>query len=186
MNFENLFRVDIYDSPLGYLLMESDGRYLTGLKFFDDSVDGIDKNPQRNSINDNYSEIFDGTKRWLDVYFSGECPNFILPVHLSGTGFQKCVYEVLLTIPFGKVMTYGDLAKKVAKKRGMTKMSAQAVGHANSLNPIGIIVPCHRVVGSDGKLVGYAGGLDKKAELLRNEGVDIDNLDKFRVRIGED
>lgn len=186
MNSENILRFDKYESPLGTLTLESDGEYLTGLNFDRKNGAGIDIKIQMNNIKNNYSEIFDGTKSWLDVYFTGASPDFIPKIRISGTDFQRCVYEVLLTIPFGKVMSYGDLAGIVAAKRGKLRMSAQAVGHANSLNPIGIIVPCHRVVGADGTLVGYAGGLERKAGLLENEGIDVGDLNKYRVRIEED
>ena len=107
--------------------------------------------------------------KWLDVYFSGEVPDFMPPIKFRGTDFQKSVWETLLTIPYGETVTYGDIAKNIAEQRGVTKMSSQAVGGAVGRNPIGIIVPCHRVIGANGKLTGYAAGLDKKVKLLELE-----------------
>ena len=115
--------------------------------------------------------IFVETCHWLDIYFSGKEPNFTPQLKMNTTPFRKAVWEILLTIPFGKTMTYGEIAKLIAQKRGIAQMSAQAVGGAVGHNPISLIIPCHRVVGPKGKLTGYAGGLDKKAKLLRLEGV---------------
>ena len=110
------------------------------------------------------------TALWLDEYFSGKIPNFLPPIDYEGTEFQKIVWDELLKIPYGKTVSYGDLAKTVALKRGKAKMSAQAIGGAVGSNPICIIVPCHRVIGKDGSLVGYGEGLDKKVLLLKLEG----------------
>lgn len=115
-------------------------------------------------------------KRWLDIYFSGVEPNFQLPLHFVGTDFQKEVWKILNTIPYGKTMTYGEIADIMAKNRGLKRMSAQAVGGAVGRNEISIIVPCHRVVGSNGSLTGYAGGIDKKIELLKLEKAYNDNF----------
>lgn len=117
--------------------------------------------------------VFDCTKKWLDSYFSGHNPDFTPPICLKGTSFQEDVWEILNRIPYGKVISYGEIARQIAEKRGLKRMSAQAVGGAVGRNPISIIVPCHRVIGSDGSLTGYAGGLDKKTELLKIEGVLI-------------
>ena len=110
------------------------------------------------------------TKEWLSVYFSGIEPNFTPPLKIEGTDFMKVVLKILCSVPFGEIITYGELAKKTAAALGKQKMSAQAIGNAVSRNPISIIVPCHRVIGSDGSLTGYAGGLERKEWLLRNEG----------------
>ena len=115
--------------------------------------------------------VFERTKKWLDSYFSGHNPDFTPPICLKGTSFQEDVWEILKRIPYGKVISYGAIARQIAEKRGLKRMSAQAVGGAVGRNPIAIIVPCHRVIGSDGSLTGYAGGLDKKTKLLRIEGV---------------
>ena len=117
-------------------------------------------------------EVLRDTKKWFDIYFSGNEPKFSVPLHLIGTPFQMEVWEILLTIPYGKTMTYGEIAKKIAVRRGMERMSAQAVGGAVGQNPIGVIVPCHRVIGAKGSLTGYAGGIDKKIKLLQLEKID--------------
>ena len=111
------------------------------------------------------------TALWLDEYFSGKIPDFLPPIKYNGTDFQKIVWDELLKIPYGKTVSYGELAKVVALKRGKAKMSAQAIGGAVGSNPICILIPCHRVIGKDGSLVGYGEGLDKKVMLLKLEGV---------------
>lgn len=116
------------------------------------------------------------TRQWLDCYFEGESPDFTPPILLHGSNFQQTVWQRLLQIPYGETLTYGDIAKEIAQKRGGGRMSAQAVGGAVGHNPIGVIVPCHRVVGSDGNLTGYAAGIDKKIRLLRLEKVDMSKL----------
>ena len=112
-------------------------------------------------------------KRWLDVYFSGREPDFSVPLHLVGTEFQKEVWEILRSIPYGHTTTYGEIAKQIAAKKGLPHMSSQAVGGAVGRNEISVIVPCHRVVGSNGSLTGYAGGMEKKVKLLTLENVDM-------------
>ncbi len=152
-----------YTSPLGKVTITTDGEKLTGLwfdgqKHFASSLKG---SPTRKSL-----PVFKETIRWLDIYFNGGVPDFIPPLSLLGTSFQKEVWEILLTIPYGETMTYGEIAKILADRRGLPRMSAQAVGGAVGHNPISIIVPCHRVLGSNGELTGYAGGIDKKEKLL--------------------
>ena len=120
--------------------------------------------------------LFKKVKYWLDIYFSGEEPDFTIPLHFIGTGFQKEVWKILYSIPYGHTMTYGAIAKQIAIKRGIERMSAQAVGGAVGHNEISIIVPCHRVVGTNGSLTGYAGGIDKKIKLLTLEKVDIQHF----------
>ena len=154
-----------YDSPIGSIVMAGDGESLTGLwfvgqKYFGSTLPG-GENPQL--------PIFQTTKRWLDLYFLGEIPDFTPALRLEGTPFRKAVWEILLSIPYGQTMTYGEIAGKIAEQKGLPRMSAQAVGNAVGHNPISIIVPCHRVVGSDGSLTGYAGGVEKKAALLALE-----------------
>ena len=158
--------IDYYSSPLGRMILASDGEKLTGLwldgqKRF---VSSSKESPIRKPL-----PIFEETIRWLDIYFNGGIPDFIPPLSLLGTPFQKEVWEILLTIPYGKTMTYGEIAKMLADRRGLPRMSAQAVGGAIGRNPISIIVPCHRVLGSNGELTGYDGGIDKKAWLLELE-----------------
>lgn len=115
-------------------------------------------------------------KRWLDIYFSGREPDFLPPLHPLGTPFRRAVWELLLQIPYGRTVTYGELARRLAAKQGLVHMSAQAVGGAVGHNPISILIPCHRVVGSGGNLTGYAGGIDKKVRLLELEGTDMAGL----------
>lgn len=156
-----------YDSPLGGITLASDGEALTGL-WFDGQIyfaDTMSDDSKKEEL-----PIFVQTYHWLDIYFSGKEPNFTPRLKMNTTPFRKAVWEVLLTIPFGKTMTYGEIAKLIAQNRGISQMSAQAIGGAVSHNPISLIIPCHRVVGSKGNLTGYAGGLDKKVKLLRLEG----------------
>lgn len=152
------------DTPVGKILLLSDGENLTGLYMEREKT----IQPQWQCRDD--LEIFSAARRWLDGYFGGkpEDPSNI-PRKMQGTAFQTRVWEILLTIPYGETRTYGDLARQLAAQMGKEKMSAQAVGQAVGRNPISIIVPCHRIVGTGGKLTGYAGGIDKKAWLLRHE-----------------
>lgn len=117
------------------------------------------------------------TKKWLDAYFAGDKPKISdLPLAPQGTSFQKAVWKILCKIPYGKTETYGNIAKKIAKASGKAKMAAQAVGGAVGYNPIAIVIPCHRVVGANGNLTGYGGGIDYKIKLLKHEGVDMRNF----------
>lgn len=156
-----------YDSPLGGITMASDGTALTGLwldgqKYF---ASTMPKDCKEKPL-----KIFEETIHWLDIYFDGAEPDFTPQLSLESTTFRKEVWEILLSIPYGKTMTYGEIAKKIAEQRGLVRMSAQAVGGAVGHNPISIIVPCHRVVGTNGSLTGYAGGIEKKTQLLELEG----------------
>ena len=154
-----------YDSPLGGITMLSDGAALTGLWF-----DGQRHFPDMPAaVHEGKSPaVFDEARRWLDVYFSGRDPGFAPPLNLnrSTTPFRKAVWELLLTIPFGRTMTYGEIARILAARNGIKRMSAQAVGGAVGHNPVSLIVPCHRVVGAGGSLTGYGGGLERKRYLL--------------------
>ena len=155
-----------YVSPLGGITMASDGEALTGLwfdgqKYFADTLGSLHKEKSL--------PIFDEADRWLDVYFSGRAPGFTPKLRMQTTEFRKAVWEVLLTIPFGQTMTYGEIAQIIAEQKGLSRMSAQAVGGAVGHNPVSLIIPCHRVVGSNGSLTGYAGGIEKKAKLLALE-----------------
>lgn len=186
-----------YVSSLGTITMVSDGEALTGLwiegqKYaqaalgdtYREIQEGVGETRYKDVKRDAFDvankdrdlQIFKDTTRWLDIYFSGKNPDFMPPLKLNGTEFQKEVWEILLAIPYGTTRTYGDIAAQIAKKRNLSRMSAQAVGQAVGHNPISIIVPCHRVVGSNGNLTGYAGGIDKKVKLLELEGIDMDNF----------
>ena len=162
-----------YQSPIGNILLAADEIGLTGLWFEGQKYFALylDKEHEEKEL-----PIFKQTKRWLDVYFSGKEPDFSVPLHFTGTDFQNEVWEILYSIPYGTTMTYGEIAKQIAAKRGLKRMSAQAVGGAVGHNEISIIVPCHRVVGSSGSLTGYAGGIDKKIWLLTLEKVDMQSF----------
>ncbi len=159
-----------YRSPLGKIVLAANEVGLTGLWFEGQKYFGLylEKDAQVKEL-----PIFSDAKRWLDSYFAGEQPTFNVPVHFIGTPFQKEVWSILATIPYGKTITYGDIAKQLATKRGIRQMSAQAVGGAVGRNEISIIIPCHRVLGANGNLTGYAGGLDKKIALLKLEGISL-------------
>ncbi len=162
-----------YDSPLGRIVLACDDVGLTGL-WFDDGRGG------KTIPGEEYEEAphphHAAASRWLDDYFERKDPGFLPPLHLVGTPFQCDVWEELLKIPYGQTRSYGEIAAAVAKKRGMPQMSAQAVGGAAGRNRIVIIVPCHRVVGSDGNLTGYTGGLERKIVLLALESADLGGL----------
>ncbi len=162
-----------YSSPIGDILLAADEIGLTGLWFEGQKYFALylDKEHEEKEL-----PIFEQTKQWLDIYFSGREPDFKVPLHFTGTDFQNEVWEILYKIPYGQTMTYGEIAKKVASQRGIARMSAQAVGGAVGHNEISIIVPCHRVVGTSGSLTGYAGGIDKKIALLKLEKVNVDSF----------
>jgi len=161
-----------YDSPLGGITLASDGEALTGLWFDGQKYFGESLAEERETKE---LPVFAQAVKWLDIYFSGKNPDFIPPLSMETTPFRRTVWEILLTIPFGKTMTYGEIAGRIAGRialqKGLERMSAQAVGQAVGHNAIALIIPCHRVVGADGSLTGYAGGTDKKAWLLAREGV---------------
>ncbi len=162
-----------YQSPIGEILLAADEIGLTGLWFDGEKfyADGLDPEHEEKEL-----PVFETARKWLDIYFTGKEPDFMPPVHMTGSPFRLSVWELLRKIPYGETVTYGELAKMVAEKRGLSRMSAQAVGGAVGHNEISIIVPCHRVVGSDGSLTGYAGGVDRKERLLTLEGVDMEKL----------
>ena len=152
-----------YMSPLGRIILESDGASLTGV-WLPRQRDG-EPEGERAEL-----PVFAATRRWLDVYFSGRDPDATPPLALKGSPFQLAVWELLKRIPYGATTTYGALAKEIAHQRGLSRMSAQAVGGAVSSNPIAILLPCHRVLGANGRLTGYAGGIAKMVRLLGLEG----------------
>ena len=162
-----------YRSPLGRLLLAADEIGLTGLWFEGQRRFAQGLAPVHT---DEETPILAQTRRWLDLYFSGSVPDFTPPLHPIGSDFRQEVWALLLQIPYGKTTTYGALAAQLAEKHGQRRMSAQAVGGAVGHNAISIIIPCHRVVGADGSLTGYAGGVDKKRFLLTLEGVDMQKL----------
>ena len=161
-----------YQTPQGFsnMIMNSDGEYLTGL-WFEGSRD-----TSKHDINCEEKDlpIFKKTSKWLDVYFKGNVPDFTPKYKIENlTPFRKEVIDIINEIPFGKTLTYNDIAKIIAKKRGIERMSSQAVGGAVGWNPICIIIPCHRVVGTNGSLTGYGGGIKNKVALLTLEKNDM-------------
>lgn len=159
-----------YDSPVGELLFCSDSKGVAALWFAgrDKSYDDFARNGRFAAGGHNAA-----AKTWLDEYFSGHNPGFIPPLSLHGSGFSIKIWEMLLDIQFGKLTTYGELARMYAAKEGLAHMSAQAIGGAVGRNPACIIIPCHRVVGAGNCLTGYREGLDRKAALLSFEGIDV-------------
>ena len=162
-----------YNSPLGGILLAADEIGLTGLwfngqKYFARSLPA--GNTEQNT------PALTEAKRWLEVYFTGKKPDFMPPLHIVGSAFRRAVWEILLQIPYGKTTTYGEIARQLAKKQKLPRMSAQAVGGAVGHNEISIIIPCHRVVGTNGSLTGYAGGIDKKIKLLELEHTDMSSF----------
>ena len=159
-----------YDSPLGGILLAADEIGLTGL-WFDGEKYFADHLPAERVEQE--TPVLAQTRHWLDVYFTGKEPDFLPPLHPVGSAFRRAVWEILLQIPYGRTTTYGEIARQLAKKQGLSRMSAQAVGGAVGHNEISIIIPCHRVVGANGSLTGYAGGIDKKRKLLKLEHAEI-------------
>ena len=162
-----------YKSPLGDILLAADETGLTGLwfegqKYFANTLPD-EQIPQE-------TEILTEANEWLDVYFSGKEPQFTPPLHPAGSAFRQAVWQILLQIPYGQTITYGEIAKRMAEMQNISRMSAQAVGGAVGHNEVSIIIPCHRVVGINGSLTGYAGGIEKKIELLKLEHTDMSHL----------
>lgn len=166
-------------SPLGSITLSSDGEALTGLWFegqthFGSTLSGGEE--------DKPLPLFDRTEEWLKDYFSGRDPGAAPPLAPKGTPFQRAVWQLLLDIPYGDTVTYGRLSQRLAERMGRKSMSPQAVGGAVGRNPISILIPCHRVVGSGGSLTGYAGGLERKILLLKREGVPLTQEDRVDQR----
>ena len=165
-----------YLSPLGKILLAADEIGLTGLwfegqKYFANTL------PEESVSKE--TEILTEAKKWLDIYFSGEEPKFIPPLHPAGSAFRQVVWQILLEIPYGQTVTYGEIARKMNKLKNTSNsscMSAQAVGGAVGHNEVSVIIPCHRVVGTNGSLTGYAGGIEKKIALLELEHADMSHL----------
>lgn len=167
-----------YNSPVGDMLLAGDERGLNGLwlegqKYYAGSL--ITEQEEMEL------PVFARTKEWLNIYFAGKEPEFMPPLHPTGTAFQMEVWDILRQIPYGQTITYGAIAREIAGKRRLSRMSAQAVGGAVGHNRISILIPCHRVVGADGSLTGYAGGLEIKRRLLMLEGVDMGSMRKLRT-----
>lgn len=157
----------LYRSPVGEILLAADEIGVVGVWFRDEKYYAccLDKENEPGE-----TPIMNGLKKWLDIYFQGKEPDFVPPLHMIGTPFQIEVWNILREIPYGTTTTYNEIAKKIAINRGLERMSAQAVGTAVGKNNINLIVPCHRVVGTNNSLAGYAGGIDKKIKFLKLEG----------------
>ena len=162
-----------YLSPIGGITIAGNEDCLTGLWF-----DG--QKYFANTLSSEFREknlpVFQQTKEWLDCYFSGRNPDFTPALHMDSTPFRLAVWEILKKIPYGEMITYKDIAKEIARQMGVPNMSAQAIGSAVGHNPISIIIPCHRVVGCNGSLTGYAGGITKKISLLTLEHANMTKL----------
>lgn len=160
-----------YNSPIGNILLACDDSSLIGLWFSSQKHFAATLSPKYIHLEDSAALPLPLSKsiHWLDVYFNGRTPDFMPPIQLTGTPFQMDVWKILQNIPHGKTMTYGEIASILAKQRGISSMSPQAVGNAVGHNPISIIIPCHRVIGSNGSLTGYAGGIERKRALLTLE-----------------
>lgn len=161
-----------YLSPLGGILLAADedgltGLWFTGQKYFARTLDP--KNEEKEI------PVLAQARQWLDIYFSGAEPEFRVPLHITGTKFQHKVWQLLYAIPYGQTTTYGAIARQIALQDGLERISAQAVGGAVGRNPVSVIIPCHRVVGSNGSLTGYAGGLERKTALLQIESGNREN-----------
>ena len=162
-----------YESPIGYLLIRIKNNALVELSFVEDNKSNFTTNKK------DENEILCRVIHWLDIYFKKEQPQINIPFSFErGTAFQKCVWEVLANIPYGTSWSYKDVSKKVMEKMGKLNMSCQAIGQAVSKNPIAIIIPCHRVIGSNKEITGYAGGIERKEFLLKLENIEYTN--KFK------
>lgn len=167
MKTEYIFK---YGSPIGVLTILSDGNNITGL-----GIKNVPYSKDAKTIEVDAQDIpvFIEIREWMDAYFCGRKPDCMPLIKTEGTGFQQAVWQLLLQIPYGKVVTYGEIAAQIARQSGKKRMSAQAVGGAVGKNPVSILVPCHRVVGAGGNLTGYGSGLDIKVYLLELEGLDM-------------
>lgn len=164
-----------YNSPIGDILLASKNEKLIGLWLENQKYYLANFKEELKEVEGN--DILNKTREWLNRYFKGDRPKINeLDIEPIGSDFRKSVWRILCNIPYGEVITYNDIAKEIAKEKGINQMSAQAVGGAVGHNPISIIIPCHRVVGSNGSLTGYAGGVKKKKYLLEHEKVDMSKL----------
>lgn len=167
-----------YESPLGGMTMASDGSGLTGLwfdgqKYYPEGIVFAEPEETDKGLPTGAIHVFRETERWLDIYFSGQRPAFTPPLAAHGSAFQEAVWKLLREIPSGETTTYGQLAARLGEKD--IKGSAQAVGGAVGHNPVSLIIPCHRVIGADGSLTGYAGGIERKKALLALEQKGLTN-----------
>ena len=175
-----------FNSPLGTITVACDDEAIIGLWFNGQRHFGnilpsktveIGENEFRTlTVGGKARALLEEARRWMDVYFSGQEPDFLPPLRYDSTPFRKAVCDIMLTIPYGKTMTYGEIADMIAAERGIEKMSAQAVGGAVGHNPISLMIPCHRVVGTNGSLTGYGGGIARKVKLLELENADMTDL----------
>jgi methylated-DNA-[protein]-cysteine S-methyltransferase len=176
-----MYYTTTYASPVGQILLASDGDYLIGAWIEGQKYHGgMQKDAdvlKDDAVQKDDFLVLLAAKDWLDQYFAGGKPSISeLPLAPVGSDFRQEVWAILREIPYGETTTYGDIAKTIAAKTGKSRLSAQAVGGAVGHNPISIIIPCHRVVGANGSLTGYAGGIDKKIKLLEHEGTDLSHL----------
>ncbi|MDR2458459.1 MAG: methylated-DNA--[protein]-cysteine S-methyltransferase [Clostridiales Family XIII bacterium] len=162
-------------SPIGNLILVSDGKALTGLYL---NKKAMFENNSSNAVLDETLPVFLKVKKWLEAYFLGKNLKINFPIKLCGSEFRRKVWAILKTVPYGETTTYGEIAMKIKKQKGGKAMAAQAVGGALNHNPISIVIPCHRVIGKNGSLVGYGSGLSIKKKLLEIEGIDIKKFDK--------
>ena len=162
-----------YGSPLGTITLACDGEAIIGLWFNKQRYFGSIL-PEETEWSDH--PLFENAKRWLDLYFSGHEPDFTPPLRYDSTPFRKQIFDIMLMIPYGHTMTYGEIAAEIARQEGRERMSAQAVGGAVGHNPISLIIPCHRVVGTNGSLTGYGGGIARKVKLLELERVNMEHF----------
>lgn len=160
--------INFYSSPLGPITLASNGTELTGLWFDGQKYYGSTLSSESEERD---LPVFQETKHWLDTYFAGDIPKEPPSLCLKGSSFRKSVWKILLSIPYGETVTYGEIATMISHSNGSAPVAAQAVGGAVGHNPVSIIVPCHRVVGANRQLTGYAGGIHRKKELLRLESI---------------
>ena len=177
----NLYKLE-FNSPFGTYTIVSFNENILGIWLFNQKFFG--GRFDISSIETKETNSLKLAKNWLTEYFEGKNPSISnLPLCFEGSEFQKEVFKILLKIPYGKLVRYGDISKKLAKIRGLKKMSSRAVGAAIGKNPISIVVPCHRVIGSKGKLTGYSGGIETKSNLLKLEGIDLNNYKSYLFEI---
>lgn len=169
----------IFDSKLGKMYISADNSGINGIWFWKQK---FFPSPQQLGVECNENPILREAKRKIELYFDGKIQQFDIPIHVNGTDFQRLIWEILQTIPYGKTLTYGQIAKIAAQKMQIDTMSAQAVGNAVGRNPVSIMIPCHRVIGANGSLTGYAGGIDRKSALLALEaGIAIPDNEKWII-----